>query len=271
MSRTIGPSGDSGEEGAKEASIEAALEAARAEEEAVREVLEVLESFEELVEEIEPHMGQGASGNQPRVLADSRNGSGAEAALDAFRETFRGQEAGDATDYADTLERLAHEFSTELAEHLKHAYDRGAFPPAVKKRLLAEIRETNRRHRSALDSLEAELESLEQLASDLDQIYSRLEELEPRVGDDIQFSTLIDRYHEIDDHLSRLDELAAARQSAINSETGDHGYTINHRRFTEVIYAEFRCTHPGLKAVADCAAACKETRRNLLIDLGLAD
>ena len=271
MSRTIGPSIDGGGEGAKEASIQAALECTRSEEEAVKDVLGTLDSFERLVEDIEPHMPQGTRVNQPRILADSSHGSGAEAVLDAFHETFGDAGANESTNYSDCLRRVAHEFSQGLAGHLKRAYEQGAFPPAMKNRLLAEIRQTRRRHRSALDSLEAEVNSLETLQRELDQIYSRLEELEPGVGDEIEFSTLINRYHETDDHLTSLDELVEERQFLINSGTGDHGYTIDHRRLTTVIYAEFSCNHPGLKAVANCAEACTETRRNLLIDLGLAD
>lgn len=270
MSRTIGPSGNGGGEGAKEASIQTALECTRAEEEAVESVLEALESFERLVEDIEPHMGKRTGPNQPRVLSDSAHGAGAEAALDAFRESFGCSSESDADDDV-CLRRIAAEFSQELAEHLRYAYDQGAFPPAVKKRLLAEIRQTRRRHRSALDTLEAERDSLKDLERELEAIYSRLEEMEPNVGDEIEFSTLVDRYNEIDEHLSRLDDLAEARQSVIHSESGEHGYIIDHRRFTDVIYAELRCTHPALKEIADCAEACKETRRNLLIDLGLAD
>lgn len=272
MSRTIDPPDDSPTSDQSDGVITSAIERVEVELDTVEETLSVLEEFQQRVDSIEPSVPDGGSPAQPRVLAEnSASLSAPEKVLDAFRETYGSHREYPTESRENCLELFAREFSSELAEHLEVACRQSTFPPNLKATVLAQSVDAQKRHLAARDSLREEIESLEAVLKRTIEISDRLDELEPSVGEEISFSTLIDRYEEVGGFLEQLDRLAESRQRTIHSETGGYDYQIDHSRFTKVIYTDLEWRFPALRTIASCAEECRETRHSLVMDLGLAD
>ena len=200
-------------------------------------------------------------GDGPSLAQWAASPTGCREVRRAFTEHLESH-CGDELETPDTVhEAIATEFSRELALSLAAPGSPGSLSPTLKRAVLDET--DRRRDELAVTkrALERELTSLEGAAEDDSAVVDWLAERDRRPLRELDFAALTARHESLDDHLSSLDEVAAERQSVLDSTTGGpETIGVSHGVLIEYLYAEFPVTHPVLATVARLASLCRDAQ-----------